>query len=676
MKLAGRREWIAVAALIAFGFGLRVIFVIAMEDYPPHQFPIMDSAYHVGWARAIAAGEQYPPLADRPYYRAPLYVWFLAGILFLFGDGLLWPRLIQCALGAASIGLVYLVGQRAFEPRAAFAAAAIAATYWLLIYFDGELLSETLVVPLALLALWLTLGLASRSSLAKASCAGFAWGLTALARPNVLLFVPLVPLWMMWIRRSMRELVSAALFGVFVLLPILPVTAYNTFVKGDFVPIASYGGINFWIGNNPQSNGIDAFLPGARSGWWEEYYDAITLAERAEGRSLRASEVSRYYSALAWNFIWSHPEQSIPHFWHKLKLVWAGEYGNNEPEKFVAHRYSWVPHLSIGYGVLAPLGLLGLALARRRAAQLFPLWGFLGAYVVSLVAFFVCSRYRVPLLPVLMIFAGHALVCLWRQWRAREVVQLAVGLTFLLGFGAWALTQGPSWTEVQTNGYFHLGTAEAARGNHREAAEHLRRATQLAPDRVDMLVRLAWSERQLGNHAAAIDHYRRAVNLAPRQSQALEGLIDLALADGRSAEVEQWIEAYLENVARRGLGRPSEVAHYYRGRIRARRGERDGARADFIEALRSDPRSSRAALALGDLARDAELWGDAQNAYQQALLALGPYTPTSDDDRAYEGLVHALQRQGRQPEACEQASAWTARRPRSRAAWAAREQCP
>jgi len=60
----------------------------------------------------------------------------------------------------------------------------------------------------------------------------------------------------------------------------------------------------------------------------------------------------------------------------KAAIVLAGEYGNNEPESFIAHHFSWVPDLSIGYAVLAPLGLLGMAVSRRAAARLFPLWGF------------------------------------------------------------------------------------------------------------------------------------------------------------------------------------------------------------------------------------------------------------------------------------------------------------
>jgi len=294
--------------------------------------------------------------------------------------------------------------------------------------------------------------------------------------------------------------------------------------------------------------------------------------------------------------------------------------------------------------------------------------------VVSLVLFLVASRYRVPVLPVLMVFAGHAVVWMWDRLRARAWRPLAVAMAFLFGFSAWAVGRGPGPRAVQANGYLLLGSAEATRGHHREAAAHLRRALEFEPDRADVLVKLAWSERMLGDDPAAIGHYRRAVNLAPLQREALDGLLDLALADGRSAEAEQWIDRYLISLTRMGLEPKSEVAYYFRGRIRSERGDRDGARADFAKALDSDSRSFRAALELGDLECDAARWSEAGVAYQHAILALGPFVPSADHDRAYAGLVHALVQQGRRSQACEQASVWTARRPRSRAAWTARQE--
>jgi 4-amino-4-deoxy-L-arabinose transferase-like glycosyltransferase len=245
-----------VGGLMRLALGRRVVFVLAMRANPTFDRPILDGEYHVQWARAIAAGQDFYALKHGhpgPYFRAPLYIWFLGAIFRFFGDGLLLPRLVQCSFGAVTTWLAYRIGKRAFDARVGLLAAAMAATYWVLIYFDGELLIETLVVPLDMLALWLTMGLANRRTPARAALAGLAWGVAAIARPNVIVYAPFVVLWLAWLARPRwkQALVPAAAFTPAFFAPILPITAINYFHGGDTVLIASQGGVNFWIGNNP-----------------------------------------------------------------------------------------------------------------------------------------------------------------------------------------------------------------------------------------------------------------------------------------------------------------------------------------------------------------------------------------------------------------------------------------
>ena len=70
---------------------------------------------------------------------------------------------------------------------------------------------------------------------------------------------------------------------------------------------------------------------------------------------------------------------------------------------------SWVLRLPLpSFGAICPLGLLGaiITLGRRRSAIL-PL--FMGAYLVSLLPFFAAGRYRLPLVPPMLILSAEAL---------------------------------------------------------------------------------------------------------------------------------------------------------------------------------------------------------------------------------------------------------------------------
>jgi hypothetical protein len=63
-------------------------------------------------------------------------------------------------------------------------------------------------------------------------------------------------LWL-WLNRKSRcgWLKSSAIIAVAVILVILPWTIRNYRIQGQFVPIATNGGFNFWNGNNPFTTG-------------------------------------------------------------------------------------------------------------------------------------------------------------------------------------------------------------------------------------------------------------------------------------------------------------------------------------------------------------------------------------------------------------------------------------
>ena len=422
-----RRELQIVGAVVLLGLVLRLVHVLLLRESPYFEQPTMDMAYHVQWARAFAAGETFQ---DEPFFRAPLYPWFLGVCLKIFGPGLLAPRLVQAALGAASVALTYMVGKRAFSPAAGLVGSVLVATSWVLVHFDALLLIPALIVPLDLLALYLTLGLAQDARPRRAALAGVVWGLSAIARPNVLLFMPVLAGWLMWRGRAAprRGLVAVAALAAGCLAPILPISAINL-ARGDLALISTQAGVNLWIGNNPDSDGSTAIVPGTRGGWWEGREDSIALAEAAEGRALAPTEVSAHYTGRVAEWVAEAPGAALAHLGWKARLFWLDvELGNNLPVGFFARRYDPLLRYSpVGFSLLAGLGVLGLAFAlRRRAGQTLPLWGFLLVYSASVIAFFVCSRYRVPLLPVLAVLAGEGLVQVVRAARGRDLRTLAL----------------------------------------------------------------------------------------------------------------------------------------------------------------------------------------------------------------------------------------------------------
>ncbi len=237
----------------------------------------MDAAVHDAWARGLLAGTW--PGAE-PFFRAPGYPLFLGvlyGVLRLLGldpgepGARLATVLVQALISALGAGLVALCAERAWNRRAGWLAGGIFAALWTSIYFAGELLFETLVTTLALWLVWRLLRDDGEGDATPRAAGLFGTGLVAglgvVTRPPLLVFVPVIVFYLRRGRGLRWRSPGWAALATGLLLPILPVTLHNVVRGHDAVLIATQGGVNFWIGNNPQSDGRTAIVPGTRATW-------------------------------------------------------------------------------------------------------------------------------------------------------------------------------------------------------------------------------------------------------------------------------------------------------------------------------------------------------------------------------------------------------------------------
>ena len=110
----------------------------------------MDAGYHLAWARAVASGETFQ---EGPFFRAPLYPYFLALWTALSPGSTLLARLAQAVLGGVTAALTARLAASVAGRAAAWVAGGLVALSPVLVAFDAELLIPTLLVPLLLVAL-------------------------------------------------------------------------------------------------------------------------------------------------------------------------------------------------------------------------------------------------------------------------------------------------------------------------------------------------------------------------------------------------------------------------------------------------------------------------------------------------------------------------------------------
>jgi len=639
-------------AVVLLALALRVAFVLEMRASPYFDDPQQDQRVYVEWGRAVAEGGG---LGTAPFERAPLYAWFLGLVFAVSGGSLLVPRLVQAGLGAVAVLLVHKIGRRVFGPLVGLIAALFAATYWLTLYYQGELLREGVVDVLNLAGILGTLALAQRPSRRAGLLAGFAFGLSALLRQQVLLVVPLLALWLRAGARVQASLV--ALFCAGVLAPILPVTAINV-LAGDFVLISSEGGWALWIGNNPEADGVRAFTSDTRTDPLGAREDALAHAEREAGRALTPSEFSAHYVAKTLDFARERPADAARLLARKARLLLTDwEFGNPEEPRFFADRFAplsrWLP---LDFGAALALAALGLFASRRTFAAHLPLWGFLLVYGSTLVLFLVSARYRAPLVPVLLVYSARGAAWIVEAALARKWMPLLAGLAgavlVLAGSRSYPVREEASWA----NGTCWLAVAEGRAGRHDEAIRLFEEAIALWPAHCDAHRGLGIKLFRAGRTDEGIAEVERAVELCPESTFGLDTLAEMDLELGRPAAAEPLAERSIRAAPHLHRG------HYNLGRARFATGRIAESAEAFRAALANRPDDFNSAYMLGIVSLDL---GRVEAGIEALSTAVDSGSAKDEEFllRAYRALIDALDGAGRREEAQRRAGEMSARFP-------------
>lgn len=643
------RDLVILAAILLVGVGLRALYLGEIKDEPDFAVPAIDAGFHDYWARALATGDWTPPpgssdpkIRTTPYLRPPGYPYFLALIYEAVGLEYAAPRIVQMSLGLISAVLAFLIGRRWYGRGVGLTWAALMSVYWVFIYFEGEFHEPALLISLLLGVVGLVGLWGSRLAPAYLVCAGVVVGLAALVRPNVLVFIPVIMAWAGLVaqRRQDWRAVHLAVPGFIAgaALAVAPATIRNLRAAGDFVLVSCNSGINLYIGNNETATGrVADEIPGlGEFGTCYDYPALVAALEARLGRSLKYSEASAYFAGQAWRFIREHPLDFLKLTATKTLLFWGPyEIAHNKAVEY-QRRFSPVLRSIPGnFALVAALGLLGLLMMaqqwkRRRAAtstttQAPPghwevsllVLALAGAYFLSVLPFFVSARYRVPVIPFVLLFGAYAVSRVAHLLRVRNlrggVAWVAAGVGFYLLAGASA-TDSPAdlgkWHCDRGLAYYRRGRLDAAINEYRqaiqadpnskmahinlasafseqgaldEAISHSREALRLSPNVAALHNNLGITLAKAGRSDEAIEQYHQALRLKPDLVEVRYNLAVLLTAAGRTTEAIAQLNEVLQ------IRPDAPQAHYHLGRAFAAQGNVEQAIAWYTEALQLKP---------------------------------------------------------------------------------------
>ena len=406
---------IYVSFIVLVAFAVRLAYLYQIESIPFFYGLISDAERYDAWARSIASGDWW---GQTTFYQAPLYPYFLAVVKAGLADSPFVTRLAQIVLGSLSCGLLALAGWAFLSRRAGLWAGVILALYPPAIFFDGLIQKTSLAQFLFCLLLTLLGWQQLRARGWRSLAIGAVLGLFCLTRENGLALVPVVLVWA-WLYRPadsgpdarLRFQRTALVLGGLILV-LLPVGLRNRYVGGEFVLTTAQMGPNFYIGNNPDATGRYRPLVKGHETPEFEQDDARRLAEQDLGRPLTPRQVSHYWSGRAWAYIRSQPLDWFKLLGNKWLLVWNA-YEIPDAESYYVYRdWSWLL-AALGsllhYGVLVPLAAAGVVLLWGQRRRLGVLYALVLVTAAAVTLFYVFARYRYPIVPVAVLFAGAAL---------------------------------------------------------------------------------------------------------------------------------------------------------------------------------------------------------------------------------------------------------------------------
>ncbi len=602
---------------------LRLVYLLQIQHTPLTDFLLVDSKFYHEWAKSIAAGDWLG--GTRTFVMAPLYAYFLALVYSITGPVFQNALVLQILIGSLSCVLGFYVTKKYFGTQAAIIAGICCAVYPVFIFYDGTLLKENLMVFVSLLFLFLYPVEPVRSPEPGARIngnrliiCGMLLGLNALMRPTILLMPPLiVALEYPQLRRLAFKRLAWLVLGIGVI--IAPVAMRNKYVGGEWVVTVASGGMNFWTGNNPAAHGAyngAPFLTSEEPQFEDE--DFRKEASRRSGRELTESQASDYWYGQGVRFLVNNPGRAVWLLWRKTLGFWHTVELPSDLNYYFARDFSPLLRLDLlSFGIFAPLGIMGMVLAWRKypASRLLTL--FVAANFLASLIFFNSSRYRLPVVPVVTIFAAFFIMHVYDTFFVRRQ-NLSVELDLKLFAPLIALLVLCNYHDTMLNAiartrlsYRNASAIYLNAGNVQRAADMAQRAVAIDP-----AYALGWQQ------------YSNALLRLGRTDEAKAAFERAAALDSvhRDARFERSLpktgQEQFEALLKQYPGKEKEI-HNNLGLMYLKRGEFDAAEKEFRSAIAIDSRYEKAYYNLGLVFERRKDTAQAR-AYYEKALAIDP----------------------------------------------------
>jgi len=295
------------------------------------------------------------------------------------------------------------------------------------------------------------------------------------------------------------------------------VTWRNYLIEPALVLVSSNGGENFYMGNNPRANGVYCRMDGISPDIKYQKIDVKDVAEAKTGRVLTGAAVSQYWLAQGLAFIRNNFPQYLRLELTKLKRMFSGtEYTNMYFLWF--ERAEFTKTLAVplvNFYVILPLAIIGALLFNGQWRQYSLLYMMILLTVLSMLIFYVDERYRLPMIPFLIIMGTGGVYRLLEILRTGACpIGRKIGIAVLV-IAAFSITihlyrSEPARLPVAPQLYNNLGEVYCEKHEYQKALNIFYKSSRMAANNWEAEIGVAKVLFALGKKDIAVKLYQEA----------------------------------------------------------------------------------------------------------------------------------------------------------------------
>jgi len=413
-NLIDRYLYLLLCLILIIALVVRVIALAQIEDsIYGNEFLLDENVYH-NLAQKIASGTYD---SKSVYEFAPLPAYVNAAVYKLFSPDISNIRILNLILGLLTCFLVFLIGRELAGPKAGLLACLIAALYKPFIFYSIVPMKTGLSVSILALTVYIFLSSMNKISLVKILLLGIVAGLIINVRPNYAIFLPVLPIFILWngYEASVplkKLLLSLLLFFLGITLSISPFLIRNYRVTGQAALTTTQAGFNLYFGNNlDQKDPYYRPLPFASSSAFDQGIQFTIEASRRLGKKITHKEASPYWTKQVIKMALERPLDFTRKLFLKTLVFFNRfEAGDHYHIGFMSDFVKVLKFPFFSLWLILPLGMAGMIVNIFREKNFTALGVMFFMYAFTLVVFFTNTRFRLPMMKILIPFTAVGII--------------------------------------------------------------------------------------------------------------------------------------------------------------------------------------------------------------------------------------------------------------------------